>query len=148
MQLIFYAAIGLILLSAVMTETVQRAFDTPKAVVSASAQVDQYRLFMYVASQYMRSYTAGAGTITWSTLKTVATAPSGAKNMNMPANWKVVAGSDNTWVACTELEPRAIGAIQQLAVQGGQTLNNTQIGGTSFVVIGSATDTGKAAQCN
>lgn len=148
MQILLYVALGLILFAAATTTAVQRQFDTPKAVVNASAQVDQYRLFMFVASQYMQTYSAGAGTVTWNTLKTVVTAPSGAKSIGMPATWKVVAAADNSWVACTDLDERAIGAIQQLAVRGGQSLNQTQLTGTSFIVVGSAADIAKAAQCN
>ncbi len=148
MQILFYLAVGLVLFAAATTVAVQKQFDTPKAVVSASAQVDQYRLFMYVAGQYMQGYSGGAATIPWATLKTVDTVPPGAKGTGMPATWKVVAAADNSWVACTELDARSIGAIQQLAVQGGQSLNQTTLGGNSFIVVGSATDTGKASQCN
>jgi hypothetical protein len=148
MQILLYLALGLILFAAATTTATQHLFETPKAVVSASAQVDQYRLFMYAASQYMQTYSAGAGTITWDTMKTVGTTPSGAKSTGMPAAWKVVAAADNSWVACTELDERAVGAIQQLAVRGGQALNNTLVNGNSFIVVGSAADTAKAIQCN
>jgi hypothetical protein len=148
MQILFYVALGLVLFAAATTTALQRQFDTPKAVVAASAQVDQYRLFMFIASQYMRNYSAGAGTITWDTMKTIAGAPSGAKSVGMPATWKVVAAADNSWVACTELDERAIGAIQQLAVRGGQSLNKTLLNGNSFIVVGGLADTVKAIQCN
>ena len=116
-------------------------------MAAAGAQVDQYRLFLFVASQYMRTYSAGAATIHWDTLKTASGIPSGAQNALMPTSWRVVAAADNSWVACTELEPRAIGALEQLAVRGGTALQRTQVGSTHYAVLGGVSDVTKAGQC-
>lgn len=148
MQVLFYIALALVLAIAATTTAIQRQSDAPRAVVSASEQVDRYRLFMYVASTYMKGYSGGPGIVTWEMMKSIPTLPSGAKATGMPPSWKVIVSSDNTWVACTDLDERAIGAFQQLAVQTGQRLQQTQLAGHSFIVVGTADDTGKAAQCN
>lgn len=147
MQLLLYVALGMMMVAALLTVTVQQKMDAPANVVTAETQVSQYRMFMYVAAQYMSTYTGGAATLTWSTLKTAATTPSGAVNTNMPANWKVVAAADNSWVACTELDDLSLNVLQQLAAPHGATLNKTKISARNYVVVGAATDIGKAAQC-
>jgi hypothetical protein len=148
MQLLYLIALATAMAASLTTLAYQQKYDRPAEVTQAVAQVNQYRMFMYVAAQYMKGYAGGAATIPWSSLKTVATAPSGAVNAGMPVNWKVVAASDNSWVACTPMDERALGMVQQLAVQGGLSLNSTQITGANYTVVGAATDIGKAASCS
>ena len=147
MQLTFFLAL-IVLVVAAMTNTAKlRAADAPEAVVSASAQVDQYRVFMYAAGQYMQGYSAGSATLTWDTIKTANTVPPGARNVSMPLNWKVVAASDNSWVACTPMDERAAGIAQQLAVQNGASMVTASVSGNNYLVVGSASDISKAGQC-
>ena len=147
MQTLFYAALAFVVFAAVATPARIHDSDQPVAVANAMVQVNQYRMFMYVADQYMKTYSGGPGTLTWATLASVASAPSGALNVNMPAGWKVVVASDKSWVACTQIDERAIGAIQQLAVQAGKSLSQTQVATNSYVVVGATTDVTKASQC-
>lgn len=140
--------LSLLMLLAATTQNTQQAIDAPAAVVQARAQVDQYRLFMFVANLYMQGYSGGAATITWSTLKTAPGAPSGAVNGNVPATWKVVAAADNSWVACTDLDVRTVSVVQQMAVAGGQGLQQATVNGNDYRVVGSAADSGKASLCN
>jgi hypothetical protein len=147
MQMFIYVVAGLMIVASLLTVANQRTSDAPPAVVEAQAQVDRYRLFMYVAAQYMTTYSAGAATLTWSTLKTAPNIPSGAAGMQMPANWKVVVAADNSWVACTTLDERALGIVQQLATAHGAGLNPTQIASQQYVVVGTAADVSQAGQC-
>lgn len=148
MQIFVYGLAGLIIVASLLTVSVQRAFDAPTSMIPVQAQVDQYRMFMYVADVYMSTYTGGAGTVTWVMMKDATGAPSGAKLASMPATWKVVVAADNTWVACTPMDERAMGVIQQLAAPAGKLLNQTQIASQNYVVIGDAADVGKASQCS
>lgn len=83
----------------------------------AVAQVDQYRVFMAVADQYMA--TAGAVSvntvITWETLRASKAAPPGARDVGMPGGWRIVQTPSSGWVACTEMDERSIGLLSQLA---------------------------------
>lgn len=144
MQLLYIAALGTMMFLAATTTAVQNATTAPVAVAQARANLDQYRMFMFVAGLYMASYSSGAATITWDTLKTAPGAPRGAA---MPATWKVVVAADNSWVACTELDPRTIGAIGQFIPNSTVGLISTQVAGKGYVVVGGPSDVGKAAQC-
>ena len=145
MQLMFFLAL-IVMMVASLTNSV-KSNETPAQVVDASAQVDQYRVFMYAAAQYMQTYSAGSGTLTWDTIKTASAVPPAARNVSMPLNWKIVAASDNSWVACTQMDERAAGIAQQLAVQGGQGMVGTNLNGNNYLVVGQATDVSKANQC-
>lgn len=147
MQLLAMIVLSLLIFVASTTSSVQQSIDQPVAVATARAQVDKYRVFMFVANLYMQNYTGGAATIGWTTLRTAPGAPSGAANSMMPSSWKVVAAADNTWVACTDLDERAVSAVQQLAVNGGLGLQQVSVNGTSMMVAGTAADSGKANLC-
>lgn len=148
MQFFIFIIVALAMFSAITTSLTHAKKDAPVAVSAARAQIDQYRLFMYVANEYMRNYSGGAQTITWQTLKTLPWIPSGARQGGMPASWKVVAAADNTWVACTELDERTVGVLEQLANRSGQGFNQATLTGQSYIVVGQAEDIGKASQCN
>lgn len=148
MQLLVMIVFALLMLLYGTTQITQQAIDAPAAVAAARAQVDKYRQFMFVANLYMQGYSGGAATIPWPTLKTAPGAPSGAVNSNMPATWKVVAAADNSWVACTDLDERAVSGVQQLAGNSGQGLQAVIDRGKNFMVVGSASDSGKASLCN
>ncbi len=147
MQLTFFLALIVLMVTAMSSTERLRASETPDTVIGASAQVDQYRVFMYAASQYMQGYSAGSATLTWDSIKTANGVPPGARNVDMPLNWKVVVASDNTWVACTPMDERAAGIAQQLAIQNGASMVTTSLNGNSYLVVGSASDTSKAGQC-
>jgi hypothetical protein len=147
MQFGLIIVLGLMMVAASLTVPFQRSMDAPVAVAQAQSQVDQYRMFVFVAALYMKSYSGGAGTLTWTTLRTAPGAPSGAVNSMMPSNWKVVVASDLSWVACTPMDERAIGAVAQLATKNSASVIPTQVGQQSYMVIGSSTDTSKASQC-
>lgn len=147
MQLAFFLAL-IVMMVVGLTGTVRmKEGAAPAAVAEASAQVDQYRVFMYAAAQYMQGYTAGSATYTWDTIKMAAAVPPASRNVGMPLNWKVVVASDNSWVACTPMDERAAGIAQQLAVQGGKDLIGTTVNGAEYLVLGSASDASKAGQC-
>jgi len=148
MPLLVIIVIAFLMLAAGMTKNTQQAIDAPVAVAAARAQVEQYQLFMFVATLYMQDYSGGAGSIVWSTLKTARGAPSGAVGGNMPASWRVVVAADKSWVACTDLDERAVGIVQQLAANGGHGLQQVNVSASKFMVVGAPADSGKASQCN
>lgn len=148
MQLLVIFVVSLLLFLAGTTRNAQLAVDAPQAALDARAQIDKYRTFMYVANLYMQGYSGGAATLTWSTLKTASGAPSGAVNAGMPASWKVVASADNSWVACTDVDERALGAVQQMAVAGGVNVFPGDVSGKNYFVVGTAADSGKASLCD
>lgn len=147
MQLTFFLALIVLMVTAMSGTAKLSASETPDAVVRASAQVDQYRVFMYAASQYMQGYSAGSATLTWDSIKMANGVPPGARNVGMPLNWTVVASSDNTWVACTSMDERAAGIAQQLAIQNGVSMVTASLSGNSYLVVGNASDASKAGQC-
>jgi hypothetical protein len=146
-QVIIYGVIGLILFLALTTISTQQQIDASPAVAAARVQVDQYRMFMFMANEYMKTYSGGAGTVTWSALKTLPYAPSGTQNIAMPPDWKIMVDASNSWVACTPMDERAIGMIQQFTENRGVALNVTQIGNNSYIVVDTAGNTSKASQC-
>lgn len=148
MQFLVIAVLSLLMFLAATTRNTQQQIDAPQAVADARVQVEQYRRFVYVANLYMQGYAGGAATIPWATLKTASGVPSGFLNAGMPANWKVVAAADNSWVACTAMDERAVAAVQRMAVDAGQNLIQTSASGNSYMVVGGASDTGKASLCN
>lgn len=135
------------MVASVTMNLTNRAIDAPPVVLDANTQVDRYRIFMFAAAQYMQTYSAGAATLTWDTIKTNNAVPPASRNVGMPLDWKIVAAADNSWVACTPMDARAIGIAQQLVIQGGLSLNTTQLNGNPYVVVGSASDIGKASSC-
>lgn len=100
-----------------------------------------------LAAQYMQTYTGGAATLKWAQLATVPSAPSGARNIAMPGNWKVIVAADSTWLACTQMDEAAVGMIQQFATAGGVSLTPTVISNSNYIVVGSQADVAKANQC-
>jgi hypothetical protein len=125
-----------------------RVSDNPAPVASAVDQVNQYRTFMYVANQFMKTYSGGPASLYWSDIRNSAGAPSGTVAGGMPTSWKIVVAADTTWVACTQMDERAAGMLQQMSAPSGLTLNPTKIQSTEYIVIGQATDIPKSAQCN
>lgn len=148
MQFLVIVVLSLLMFLAATTRNVQQAIDAPAAVAEARVQVEQYRMFVYVAGLYMQGYSGGAATIPWTTLRGASGVPSGVRNAGMPATWRVVAAADNSWVACTEMDERAVAAVQQMATLGGRDLIQASSGSTNYMVVGGAADTGKASQCN
>jgi hypothetical protein len=121
--------------------------DNPEAVARVRAEVDQYRVFMFVAAQYMASYTGGAATLPWPTLRDFPSAPSGIRTKGMPANWRVVVDSAGTWVACTPMSERALPAIQQLAAASSAAATLVSVGSEAMAFLGNAGDSGNASLC-
>lgn len=120
----------------------------------AVADVDQYRVFIYVADQYMKTAPAvSVNTVrTWDELKSTSLTPVGARSGGMPYGWKVIQIPPKEWVACTEMDERSISLISQLAPRpsvssGGVTTTEpglvpVYIGlspGVSHVVMGTET---------
>lgn len=148
MQFLVIAVLSLLMFLAATTRNTQQAIDAPQAVADARVQVEQYRMFVYVAAMYVQGYAGGAATVTWPTLKTASGVPSGLLNSGMPATWKVVIAADHSWVACTTMDERAVSAVQQLANTAGQGLIQTTSGSADYMVVGQAADAGKASLCN
>lgn len=148
MQIFIISLFSMMIVNAMLSTSLQQQIDSPKEVTDAIVQVDQYRMFSYVASQYMKSYSGGAGTVTWSAMASASGMPSGAKGATMPANWKVVVASDGTWVTCTQLTEQSLAILDQLAVGSGADLRQTTVGGTNFLVVGATSDVSKASQCS
>ena len=111
------AVSGAIVLSVVGLSTSFERVDHKPEQLDAGAEVDQYRLFMFVADQYMK--TAPPVTVntvrTWEGMKETPVAPTGARAGSMPGGWKVVQTPSAGWVACTEMNERSISMISQLA---------------------------------
>lgn len=119
MYLILYAALGMILFTASTTLSTQRHVDA--ATNDAVSQVGQYRLFMYTADQYLAANPSATGTLAWSTLKTVPSAPSGVASAVMPATWKVVVPAGGKWVACTTIDSRGVKLLLKTATADKRT---------------------------
>ena len=169
MHLLLIAAVSLVMFASIVTLHGHGEMDRPRATADASIQVEQYRMFMFVADQFMKTQSpAGAGTITvdWTTMANSSVAPPSTKLMAMPAGWRVVRAADLSWVTCTEMDERSIGALNQLLSAGviadgssGFTagdlqnasvqLSNASAQTTSFVVLGSpGTAAALASLCN
>ena len=148
MPIILFIAIAAIMFNAMTLSARNQEMDAPKVVAEAAAEVNEYRMFMFLASQYMSTYSGSAGIVTWQSLITVPIAPSGVKNVSVPPTWRLVVSEDRSWVACTPMSERATGIVEQLAVAGGQTLNAITTADTNYIVVGSTADISKSALCN
>lgn len=169
MHFLLIAALSLVVFYSAVTLGTNAEVDNPQAARDAAIQVDQYRMFMYVADQYMTQFppaAAGVVTVTWPTMAASTVAPPGAKTLTMPPSWRVVRAADLSWVACTDMDERSIGSLNQLlssgvAAQGtgaiaSADLRNTAVAlvnassvTTSYVVLGSPTAaTTLASLCN
>jgi hypothetical protein len=116
MQFLYLAAITFAIFLSYTGAMVSGNIDRPQAVISAKKQVDQYRVFMYAATQYMltQSNPASVRTVQWSTIRDADSTPPGSKSLSMPLGWRVIQSTNGTWVACTELDERAIAAVGQM----------------------------------
>lgn len=170
MHLLLMAALALVVFISITTLSTQGSLDRPQKTADAAVKVDQYRMFMFVADKYMKmSAPTGPGTVTvdWATMAASSVTPPAAKLLAMPPGWRVVRAADLSWVACTEMDERSVGALNQLLTAGVVTqgigatiapgdLSNTSVqlsnggGGTaSFVVLGSpSTASTLASLCN
>ena len=86
MHLLLIAAVSLVMFASFVTLHGHGETDRPRATADASIQVEQYRMFMFVADQFMRTQSpAGAGTITvdWTTMANSSVAPPSTKLMAM-----------------------------------------------------------------
>lgn len=113
---------GAVVLSVAGLATSASRIDHKSEQRAAAAEVDRYRMFMFVADQAMRAApVVSAPTVrTWDGLRTSAHAPPGAQQAGMPAGWKVVQMPGAGWVACTEMSERGIGMLAQLAPRAAQ----------------------------
>jgi hypothetical protein len=148
MHLFLCTVISVLLFFAVTQPDRFAKMDNPEAVSWVRVEVDQYRVFMFVATQYMASYTGGAGTLPWTTLRLFPSAPSGIRNKGMPANWRVVVDSSGTWVACTPMSERALPAVQQLAAISTTAATLISVGSETMAFLGNASDSGNASLCS
>lgn len=147
MKFIFFMVIVSAMFASVTATYKWGVADNPAKVASAADQVSQYRTFMYVASQYMATYSGGPRTLYWSDIRSSPGAPSGSSSGGMPANWKIVVAADATWVACTEMDARTIGILQQVSASRGLELKPTSIQNKDYIVIGNESDIPKSGQC-
>lgn len=95
----------------------------------ADGQLMQYQTFMYTAKAFFDQNAPPASTTayTWTSIKAVA--PRSMASAGIPSYWKAVRKTDGTWVACTELNPRAAANLPGLyPVQ-------TQLSGTTTLAI-------------
>lgn len=156
MQFILIAAISLIIFLSATTLSNSGKIDHSEASSAAAITVDQYRMFIFVADQYMKSRStspASVTTVSWETMAQSSVAPPGSRDLKMPQGWRVVQAVDGSWVACTEMDERPIGGLSQLlpassSPSGTATSTEPQFtpvtlsaGGssTNFVVIGTPT---------
>ncbi|MCU6502302.1 hypothetical protein LPN04_31355 [Rugamonas sp. A1-17] len=148
MKFVFLVAVVAAMFVSMTASYRSGAAANPQRVSNAARQVDQYRIFMFVASQYMATYSGGAGTLYWKDIRNAPGAPSGGANSGMRTDWRIVVSADSTWVACTQMDERAAGILQQLTAPAGLKLNPTKIQNTDYIVVGAATDIPKSALCN
>ncbi len=166
MQFILIAAMSLIIFLSATTLSSSAKVDHSAASADAVIAVDQYRMFIFVAAQYMRTIATpppSVTTVSWETMAQSSVAPPGSRDLKMPQGWRVVQAVDGSWVACTEMDERPIGGLSQLlpassSPSGTATATGPQFtpvtlssGGssTSFVVIGTPTAAVTlAALCN
>lgn len=166
MQFILVAAISLIIFLSATTLSDSAKVDHSQASTDAVIAVDQYRMFMFVADQFMKTRASAPPSVTtwsWEAMAQSSVAPPGARDLTMPHGWRVVQAVDGSWVACTEMDERPIGGLSQLlpatsSQPGATTATGPQItpvtlsaasGSASFVVIGTPTAAlTLAALCN
>lgn len=156
MQFILIAAMSLIIFLSATTLSSSARVDHSVASTEAVIAVDQYRMFLFVADQYMKTRTTPPSSVTtvpWETMAQSPVAPPGSRDLKMPLGWRVVQSVDGSWVACTEMDERPIGGLAQLlptstdpsgtATTAGPQFTPVTLsaggGSTSFVVIGTPT---------
>ncbi len=110
------AVAGLVGLSMISLTTSMARVDHKSEQQHANAVLDQYRMFMFVADQYMKTAPTVSvnTTVSWEVLRASPSAPPGAQQVNMPAGWRIVQ-TPADWVACTEMDERSVALIGQLA---------------------------------
>lgn len=148
MYLFLCTVISLLLFFAVSQPDRFAKADNPEAIARVRVEVDQYRVFMFVATQYMASYTGGAATLPWTTLRAFPSAPSGTRHNGMPANWRIVVDSAGTWVACTPMSERALPVVQQLAAASATAATLISVGSKTMAYLGEAGESGNASVCS
>jgi hypothetical protein len=136
------AVSGAIVLSVVGLTTSFERVDHKPEQRDAGAVVDQYRLFMFVADQFMKAAPAVAvNTVrTWEEMKVTPFAPTGARAGGMPTGWKVIQTPATGWVACTEMNERSISMISQLAPRPSVTSGTGTITMPGLVPVSLGTD--------
>lgn len=106
----------------------------------AVTQVDQYRVFMAVADQYMAkaSPVTVNTVISWDILRVSKAAPPGAREVGMPGSWRIVQTPASGWVACTEMDERSIGLLSQLAPRPSVSTGSTTVTAPGLVPVSNA----------
>lgn len=85
-----------------------------QGVSLASSELDDYRLFLYVASAFMSRASPGAAELYWSDISNVATLPAALKAHRFSSLWRVLVLADQSWVVCAPLSEKALGMQTQL----------------------------------
>jgi len=155
MQLLLAGALAILISLAMLGQSAALLSDQPVDAQIAVASVDQYRMFMYSAAQYMSQASLPAVTSTtpvpWSAIAASSLTPPGAAHTTMPANWHIVRNVDGTWQACTDMDERSIEAIEQLVPRASGVTPVYQSGAVSSIVLGttdSSAAQSMAALCN
>lgn len=84
--------------------------------LTAAAQVEKFRVFVYASHEYMKSSPPAVTvdtSVTWTTIRALATLPESVRLTQMPNGWKIVRSADNSWVACTEMDEAALNSVHQ-----------------------------------
>ncbi|MGE3342290.1 MAG: hypothetical protein AB7L71_02550 [Vicinamibacterales bacterium] len=117
MNFLAYAALSVLVFAAVAGARVAvDRVDRPQEHFDAVAEVDKYRMFVFVADQYVQQAPAvsAATSVSWDTMRVSAAAPPAVANVAMPSTWRIVRFADGTYVACTDMQERSVTAIAQL----------------------------------
>lgn len=87
----------------------------------AASEVDDYRLFLFAANQYMANFNGGAGELTWADLSNSDAMPAALRAHVYSSLWRVVVLPDGSWVVCSPMGERALGMQSQFMSAHGLT---------------------------
>jgi hypothetical protein len=141
MKILVYVSLAAMMALTFSLSTQHGQISAPVKVSNASAESGQYQAFLLAADRYMKSYTGGAATIYWSTIRNHPEAP----KVNMPPDWRIVVAGDKSWVACTPMSEQAANIITQYASMSGHKINPYYTG-QSFLAV-DTTDWNLISKC-
>ena len=123
-----------------LTEPIdQEAVNRPSAVALASAEVDQWKTFLYIAQAFMQSSpTPLAGSFHWEDLRAQVMLPAALLNRPYPATWRLVVDASGRWLTCTPMSEAAIGMLAQWTTPAGVAMQRVETPSAErFMVLGS-----------
>ncbi len=139
MPMMLWWVLALWSLSMLTEPIAQDAANRPSAVALASAEVDQWKTFLYIAQAFMQSSPPPLpGTFHWEALRDKVILPAALLARPYPATWSVVVDASGRWLTCTPMSEAAIGMLAQWTTPAGVAMNAVQTSTAQrFSVLGS-----------